>query len=135
MAPADPVQALSLLAQLPPLPPRPVPRDIQSMNAANSRDPQLARQIETWLRSSARALASTRVVDLTAPREKASTTSQGKGAATSLSTLYKTGTQLQVRACDVLTPRRYHEGTPMGHFTPAHISKVLKKKKKGIARD
>jgi hypothetical protein len=123
VVPSDPVQALSVLAQLPPLPPRPVPRDIQSMNATNSRDPQLARQLETWLRTSTRALANTRVVDLAAAHGKGDSKTE-KGASTSLSALYKTGTQLQVRACEVLTPRRFHEGTPMGHFTPAHISKV-----------
>ena len=65
-----------------------------------------------------RALANTRVVDLGAAQRK------DASSATSLGALYKTGAQLQVRACDVLTPRRFHENTPMGHFTPAHISKV-----------
>jgi len=150
----DAAQALLAFRQLTPLPPPPPTREAQQYRASQSRDPQLAKTLDAWMRSSARALAQVRVVDLSRRHEKNTETRQGaketnnvnhgaskgtsnhekeknhaekrpeKGRVEELRELCKAGRQLHTRACEVLTPANFHESVSMGHFLPAHVAKM-----------
>jgi hypothetical protein len=97
------------------------------MRVANSRDPQLAQSIQSWLRNSNRALASVRVVNLEEMKRSYTNkrTADHTPHSPSLRELRDSGARLHVRACDALTTRKFHENIQMGHFTPPHVTKVL----------
>ncbi len=119
----DALTSLYILRQIPPLPTRTPPRDMQLLH---SRDPHLAQAIDRWMKGSRRALASVRVVDLRKlyePKEEEKSKKPVPHPPPSVEEMCRAGEKLRTRALEALSPRHRDDGN-MGQFIPTHITKV-----------